>query len=72
VGTSFVNMTNKNTTFCYLSRVNVENTDTTNESAECRVFRRLAPFTTWRLEATLGGGGGPDADVRCSAICYNN
>ncbi|MGH8581896.1 MAG: hypothetical protein ACREWG_03730 [Gammaproteobacteria bacterium] len=45
----------------------MENTDTDDESAQCRV-RRGATF--WLLEATLGEDD--DADVVCSAICYNN
>jgi hypothetical protein len=54
-------------TFCFLTRVNVEETDTGTESAQCQV-RRTA--VVWVLEATLGATS--DADVRCSASCYNN
>jgi hypothetical protein len=54
-------------TFCFLTRVNVEETDTGTESAQCQVRRTAA---VWVLEATLGASS--DADVRCSASCYNN
>ncbi|TVZ40260.1 hypothetical protein P886_4686 [Alteromonadaceae bacterium 2753L.S.0a.02] len=52
--------------FCYLSRVVVEDTDTSNEEAECNVVRS---GTVWILEARLGKSS--DADVRCAAYCYN-
>jgi hypothetical protein len=66
-GSSFVNMTPSATTFCYLSRVFVENTDTEDEIAGCRLTRGAV---VWTLEAFLGQND--DADVQCSAICYNN
>jgi len=66
-GSSFVNMTSSATTFCYLSRVLVENTDTEDETAGCRLTRGAV---VWTLEAVLGQND--DADTFCSAICYNN
>ena len=66
-GSSFVNMSASATTFCYLSRVGVENTDTDGELATCRVTRGSV---VWTLEAILGANN--DADVSCSAYCYNN
>lgn len=66
-GTSFRNLASSATHFCFLSRVGVENTDEDGESAICQV-KRGGRF--WRLEATLGEDN--DADVFCSAICYNN
>jgi hypothetical protein len=66
-GSSWVNMTPSSTTFCYLSTVIVENTDTEDETAGCRVTRGTL---VWTLEAVLGQND--DADVQCAAICYNN
>lgn len=67
VGSSFLNLTSSATTFCYLSRVSVTETDTGSEVATCRLTR--GSFV-WTLEAILGASS--DADVSCSAICYNN
>jgi hypothetical protein len=67
IGTTFFNMTASATTFCYLSRVGVRDTDTGGELATCRVTR--GPIV-WTLEASLGASS--DADVYCSAYCYNN
>jgi hypothetical protein len=64
-GASLVTMTPSATTFCYLSRVGVENTDTDGELAQCKVTRGTS---SWVLEAYLGKSS--DADARCSAICY--
>ena len=66
-GSTFVNMTSTNTTFCYLSRVLVEETDITGEYAGCRLTRGSV---VWTLEAIVGTSS--DADAYCSAICYNN
>jgi len=66
-GSSFVNMTPSASTFCYLSRVAVENTDIEDEIAGCRVTRGAV---VWVLEAFLNQSN--DADAHCSAICYNN
>jgi hypothetical protein len=68
-GASFLNMTPSASTFCFLSKVNFEDIDTNNEFAECKVTRGAV---VWTLTATLGAGGGPDAEARCSAYCYNN
>lgn len=53
--------------FCYLSKVEVEETDSGNEHARCEVFRS---GTVWLFVAELGASS--DADVSCEAICYNN
>jgi hypothetical protein len=53
--------------FCYLSKVEVENTDIKDETAACRVTTQSQ---SWVLTATLGKSS--DAKVRCRAICYNN
>lgn len=67
VGSTFVNLTPSPTTFCYLSRVGITETDTGSEVATCRLTRGAV---VWTLEALLGASS--DADVSCSAICYNN
>jgi hypothetical protein len=67
VGSTFFNMTASASTFCYLSRVGVRETDTAGELAQCQVVR--GPIV-WTLYATLGASS--DADVYCSAYCYNN
>lgn len=67
VGTTFQNMSASATTFCYLSRVGVTETDTGGERATCRVTR--GPIV-WTLQAIMGTSS--DADIECSAICYNN
>ena len=66
-GTSYVNMTPSASTHCVLSRVGVVETDTGSESAQCRLIRGTY---VWVLEAVLGTSS--DADVYCSASCYNN
>jgi hypothetical protein len=55
------------THFCYLSRVGVENTDSSGETATCRLN---SGGGTWILEANLARND--DADARCSATCYTN
>jgi hypothetical protein len=66
-GTTGTNMSLYDTTFCYLSKVGVEDTDSPNEGAICRVFKE---GPVWRLTATLGQGS-IDAEVQCYAHCYN-
>lgn len=66
VGSTFFNMTLSATTFCYLSRVGVRETDTAGELATCRLTRGS---NVWTIEAMLGATS--DADVYCSAYCYN-
>jgi hypothetical protein len=66
-GSSFVNMTPRNTTFCYLSSISFEDIDTGGEEATCRLTRGAV---VWTLEAILDASS--DADSECSAICYNN
>jgi hypothetical protein len=65
VGSSFVNMSPSGTTFCYLSGVAFEETDTAGERALCRVTRG---DVVWTLEAILTQNN--DADALCSAYCY--
>jgi hypothetical protein len=67
IGSSFINMTNRNTTFCYPSKVGFENIDEGGERAICRVTRGAV---VWTLEAILGQND--DANVFCSAHCFNN
>lgn len=67
VGTTTIVLPPNASRFCYLSRVSVVDTDTSGERAQCRVRRS---GTVWLLEAYLGTSS--DADVYCSAICYNN
>ena len=67
LGSSFTNMTPRNTTFCYLSSVSIEETDTGNEEATCRVTRGAV---VWTLEAILDKTS--DADAECAAVCINN
>jgi hypothetical protein len=66
-GSSWVIMPPYANHFCYLSRVGVRETDTGGELAMCRVYRS---GTVWVLSAYLGASS--DADVYCSAECYNN
>jgi hypothetical protein len=54
--------------FCFVTTIYVEDTDSIEEGARCRV-RRFNKF--WRLEATLGPNA-DDADVNCTISCYNN
>jgi hypothetical protein len=67
VGSTFQEMTPSNTTFCYLSSISFEETDTGGEEATCRVTQ--GSFV-WILEATLDEHN--DADAECCAICFNN
>jgi hypothetical protein len=67
LGSSFVNMTPRNTTFCYLSSISFEETDTGSEEATCRITRGSV---VWTLQAILDKTS--DADAECCAICYNN
>lgn len=67
VGTIGTNMTPSATTFCFLSRVNVEEVRLNNNFAECVVTRGPA---VWRLNAIVGAGA--PAEARCRAYCYNN
>jgi hypothetical protein len=54
--------------FCYLSRVGVENTDSSGETATCRVSPSSGqPDAVWILEAILNRSD--DADAHCSATC---
>jgi hypothetical protein len=66
IGSSFVNMSPSATTFCYLSSVGFEETDTGGERATCRVTRGSV---VWTLEAILSQSN--DADAICYAYCYN-
>jgi hypothetical protein len=66
-GSSFVNLTSSATTFCYLSKVGVRDTDSSTEEAGCRLTKGSV---VWTLEAYLSQSN--DADAACSAICYNN
>jgi hypothetical protein len=69
-GTNFVNLSASATTFCYLSRVLIEETDITGEFAGCRLTRGSI---VWTLEAIAGSSGSAgDQDAYCTAICYNN
>ena len=70
-GVFFVNMATSNTHFCYLSQVAIEETDTNGERATCRITRGSL---VWTLEAILGASteAVSNADVVCSAYCYNN
>jgi len=54
--------------FCSLSGMFVENTDTDNETATCRVI--IDSGSNWRLQATLGQGGDDDANIRCFARSF--
>lgn len=66
-GTTFFILPTNYNHFCYLSRVGVRETDSGGELARCTVRRSGA---VWVLEAYLGTSS--DADIQCSAICYNN
>ena len=69
-GESEKQMTHFSTTFCYLSKVGLENTDTTDEMAACQII--LKPDGYWWLQAVLERANADDADAECAAICYNN
>lgn len=66
-GTSLLNIAPASGRFCYLAKVEVDNTDTEGETATCEVRRT---GYTWLLYARLGKSS--DADVECAAYCYNN
>jgi hypothetical protein len=66
-GTFFAVMSDSNSTFCFMTGMKVEETDTLGESAQCRI---LAQNGRWVLETTLGKDG--DATVVCEARCYTN
>jgi hypothetical protein len=66
-GQSFVTMAPSASTFCYLSNVNIQETDTGGESAQCTLLRG---YDYWYLSANLGASS--DADVCCTAHCYSN
>lgn len=66
-GTSFVVLPPNANHFCFLTTVGVRETDTSGELARCQLRRS---GTVWLLEAILGASS--DADVYCSAHCYNN
>jgi hypothetical protein len=54
--------------FCYLTRVGVENTDTSGETATCHVSPSDGTQDAiWLLEANLNESD--DADIHCSMIC---
>ena len=55
-----------NSTFCYLSRVGVRETDTSTEMSMCRV---RVSGAYWILQASLGRTS--DQDVFCSAKCFS-
>ena len=62
-GTTIINMSPSATTFCYLSRVSIEDTDTDGEMATCRVMR--GRLVVWTLEAILGAR----QRCRCPVLC---
>jgi hypothetical protein len=66
-GSTFTNMSLSASTFCFLTRVGMEETDSAGEYASCKITKGA---NVWTLEAYLGVSN--DADVLCSAICYNN
>ena len=66
-GQSFVTMSPSSSTFCYLSRVGVADTDSSGEWATCTMLRG---YDYWFLSANLAQNN--DADVQCSATCYTN
>jgi hypothetical protein len=54
--------------FCYLTRVGIENTDSSGETATCHVSPSSGePDAVWILEAILNQSD--DADAHCSMIC---
>ena len=57
-------------TFCFLTKVSVEDIDTVGEYASCEISKD-GDGTSWQLEAKLGRGGGPDSDVVCEATCIS-
>jgi hypothetical protein len=69
-GSNFVNLTASATTFCYLSRVFVAETDVESEFAGCRLVRGSSVWTLYAHAGNLGSTG--DQDAYCSVICYNN
>lgn len=65
-GTTFVNMSQTASSFCYLAAVEVTETDTGAETARCEITR--GQFV-WTLQAILGTSS--DADIECKAYCFN-
>jgi hypothetical protein len=66
-GEYFAIMTDTSDTFCFLTDVKVEETDSPGESAECKISPQNG---RWVLETILGKDG--DAAVTCVARCYTN
>jgi hypothetical protein len=66
-GTTFAVLPTHANHFCFLTTVGVRETDTAGELAKCQLRRSGA---VWLLEAILGTSS--DADIYCSAYCYNN
>lgn len=66
-GVAYANLSYTSSAFCFLTQVQVEDTDAHAESARCRLVKGA---TVWVLEAYLGRSD--DADVICSAVCYRN
>lgn len=66
-GTYYAVMSSSTATFCFLTGVKVEETDTGGEYARCQILEQNG---RWVLEAGLGANS--DADVSCQARCYTN
>ena len=66
-GVTYFTIAPASTKFCYLAKVNIQETDTGGEYASCEVKRNSV---SWVLEARLGRSS--DADVSCAAYCYSN
>lgn len=66
-GTSFIPLRPKASHFCFLTKVEFEETDTAGEASRCRVYRSTG--SDWILEAHVATG---DAAARCTTICYTN
>jgi hypothetical protein len=56
-----------NNHFCYLSKVQFEETDSRDEYARCEARRG---GNSWLFSAAVGGGRNSDATASCSFTCY--
>ncbi len=65
-GRSDLEMTSRTRSICFLTEVQIAETDTNGETARCKVY---ASGDSWKLEAVLGDTS--DADVWCRARCLS-
>lgn len=65
-GTSWIELSPHNSSFCALTNVQVEETDGTNEYVYCFLHQHVGG--NWILYGRVNSG---NAKVKCSAYCYS-